>query len=245
MTFSQPPFWASGSSRAGLPHAISGLVTPAIAIEASSVAAATILETRTAHGLVTGDTAVVAGHTGSTPAIDGTYVVTVLTPTTVALPIAVTVAGADGTITRTVAIEPLTVAEGKVLAGLEWAVGDPRDALMTRWIAAARSKLERDTERALLAQTRDVYYDAIRGRTLTLPAQSRPLQAVVSVSSIDAAGAVQVLDPTNYDVDLVSGRLGLSLTGAWPTDLRPFQPYVLRIVSGWPSVAALQADEPM
>jgi len=85
----------------------------------------------------------------------------------------------------------------------------------------------------------------VSGRVLTLPALSKPLQAVVAVSSIDSAGAVQVLNPSNYDVDLVSGRLGLSLAGAWPTDLRPFQPYVLRIVSGWPSVAALQADEPM
>lgn len=244
MTFSQAPYWASGSSRAGLPHAISVLVTPAIAIVASTIANPTVLTTAAPHNLVSGDTVAVLGHIGSTPAIDGSRVATVIDATHLSVPVNVTIAGAGGTVTRTIAADPLTLVQGKLRAGLDWTDGDARDVLMRGFIAAARAKVEKDTAHALLLQTRDVYFDEVSGRVLTLPALSKPLQAVVAVSSIDSAGAVQVLNPSNYDVDLVSGRLGLSLAGAWPTDLRPFQPYVLRIVSGWPSVAALEAEAP-
>jgi uncharacterized phiE125 gp8 family phage protein len=141
-------------------------------------------------------------------------------------------------------LEPVTLLEAKLRAGLDWVAGDPRDGLMTSFIAAARSKVEQDTGLALLTQTRDVSFDAIAG-TLTLPALCKPLQAVTSLKYTDAAGAVQTLAPATYVVDLAGARIGLALGDAWPTDLRPFQPYVLRIVSGWASVALLTAAEPM
>jgi uncharacterized phiE125 gp8 family phage protein len=140
--------------------------------------------------------------------------------------------------------EPLTVAQGKLRAGLEWADGDPRDDLMRGFIAAARSKVEQDTGLALPEQTRDIYLDAVRG-ILTLPALSKPLQALTSITSTDSAGVPHVLDPAIYVVDLASARIGLALTGAWPTDLAPFQPYVLRIVAGWATVELLTADAPL
>jgi hypothetical protein len=71
----------------------------AVAIATSSVAAATVITTSAAHGLVTGDLAIIAGHAGSTPAIDGTYTVTVLTPTTFTIPVTVTIGGTGGTAT--------------------------------------------------------------------------------------------------------------------------------------------------
>jgi uncharacterized phiE125 gp8 family phage protein len=142
-------------------------------------------------------------------------------------------------------IEPLSLTEAKLRAGLDWVGGDPRDALMNGFIAAARAKVEADTGLALLTQTRDVYLDAINGRTIVLPDQSMPLQSVTSIKSTDTAGAVNTLDPANYVVDLASGRIGLALAGAWPTDLRPFQPYVLRIVAGWTSAALLLAAAPL
>lgn len=70
-------------------------------IISSSVAAATVITTTAAHGLTTGMKATIVGHTGSTPAIDGTYVVTVLSPTTFSIPKTVTVAGAGGGFTLT------------------------------------------------------------------------------------------------------------------------------------------------
>lgn len=49
------------------------------------------------HGLTTGDTVIISGHTGSTPSIDGTYTVTVIDEDTFTIPVNVTVAGSGGT----------------------------------------------------------------------------------------------------------------------------------------------------
>jgi uncharacterized phiE125 gp8 family phage protein len=109
---------------------------------------------------------------------------------------------------------------------------------MLGWIAAARQTVEQRTAYALLSQMRDVSFDDITG-DLTLPAQSTPLQAVVSIASVDTAGDVQTLAADQYLVDYESGRIGLALGAAWPSDLRPFQPWTVRIVSGWPSPALI------
>lgn len=69
-----------------------------VAITSSSVANPSVITTPTAHGLVSGELATIAGHAGSTPAINGDHVVTVLTPTTFSIPVNVTVAGAGGTV---------------------------------------------------------------------------------------------------------------------------------------------------
>lgn len=135
--------------------------------------------------------------------------------------------------------EPLSLDEAKLRAGLDWIAGDPRDALMRGFIAAARGKVEQDTGLALLTQIRDIYLDAVPAAwtPLSLPWQSTPLQSVTSVTSTDTAGVPHLLDPSNYVVDVASGRIGVSMTGVWPTDLQSFQPWVIRIVSGWPSAA--------
>jgi len=140
-------------------------------------------------------------------------------------------------------LEPIDLATAKLYARLS-ATDTSLDALIPGFIKTARSKVEQDTGLALLTQTRDVYLDAIAGNTITLPSQSRPLQSVTSFKSTDTVGVVQTLDPSNYVVDLAGGRLGLALGGAWPSDLRPFQPYVLRIVAGWTTVALLAAARP-
>jgi uncharacterized phiE125 gp8 family phage protein len=217
-----------------LAHATSVVVMPAVAIVSSSVAAASVIETLTPHGLASGDTALIAGHDGSTPTINGTRVVTVISPLTFSIPVTVTIAGTGGTVTKTTAAEPFTLAQGLLLAGFEWAAGDVREPLMTGWIAAARQKVEQDTGLALLSQMRDVYFDAITG-DLDLPAQSMPLQSVVSITSVNTAGVVQTVPADQYHVDAVSGRLGLAYGASWPADLRPFQPWIVRLVSGWSS----------
>ena len=136
-------------------------------------------------------------------------------------------------------LEPLTIEQGKLRAGETWPIDDPREALMKGWIAAARSKVELDTGLALLTQTRDVYYDRLPGNVITLPAQSLPLQSVTSVKSVDTAGVTNTLAADQYHVDLGSGRIGLSDIGSWPTDTRGFQPFVIRIVAGYTTVALI------
>lgn len=141
---------------------------------------------------------------------------------------------------RSVLITPsapiLTLTQGKLRAGLDWADGDPRDALMTGFIAAAQQKLETDTGLALLTQVRDLYYDAQLPPILQLPDQALPLQSVASVKAIDTAGVTQTVNAAGYLVDLASARIGLAQGAWWPTDLRPFQPYVIRITAGYAAV---------
>jgi len=71
-----------------------------VTITSSSVANPTVILTSAAHGLTTGDTTVIAGHTGSTPTINGTHVVTVIDTTHFSIPVNVTVGGTGGTSQR-------------------------------------------------------------------------------------------------------------------------------------------------
>lgn len=132
-------------------------------------------------------------------------------------------------------IEPLTLAEAQLRAELFWVADAARDALMNGFISAARAKVEHDTGLALLTQTRDLYFDRLPNGwgPFNLPSQSTPLQSVTTIKTVDTAGVTNTLNAANYIVDTASGRIALSQTGTWPTDLRSFQPWVIRIVSGW------------
>lgn len=68
-----------------------------ITITSSSVANPTVI-TATAHKLRTGDGIVIAGHSGSTPSLNGNHTVTVVTDDTVTIPVNVTVGGTGGTL---------------------------------------------------------------------------------------------------------------------------------------------------
>src|SRR5262245_5722832 len=67
-----------------------------ITIVSSSVASPTSILTSTPHGLTSGDSVTITGHTGSTPSINGTHVATVVDPTHFTIPVNVTVGGTGG-----------------------------------------------------------------------------------------------------------------------------------------------------
>jgi len=71
-----------------------------VSVSSSSVANPTVITTSSAHGLASGDTVIIASHTGSTPSINGTYVVTVTDATHFTIPVNVTVGGTGGTVQR-------------------------------------------------------------------------------------------------------------------------------------------------
>lgn len=73
-----------------------GRQSAAVTITSSSVANPTVITTATPHGRTTGDTVEISGHSGSTPAIDGNYVVTVTGASTFTIPVNVTVGGTGG-----------------------------------------------------------------------------------------------------------------------------------------------------
>ena len=124
--------------------------------------------------------------------------------------------------------EPLSLDQAKLRSGVEWASGDSREALLREFIAAARAKVEVDTELSLLTQTRDIVVDNDGSGRLVLPAGSQPLQTVVSLSLVDAAGFITVVDPGAYSVD-VFGRVLLTY--------RTTSALQLRVIAGWPTPA--------
>lgn len=69
-----------------------------VTITSSSVASPTVVTTAAPHGLVSAQSVLIAGHAGSTPTINGTRVVTVISPTTFSIPVNVTVGGTGGTV---------------------------------------------------------------------------------------------------------------------------------------------------
>lgn len=71
-----------------------------IGITSSSVANPTVITTAKPHGLATGDIILIAGHTGSSPTVNGQRTVTVTGASTFTIPVNVTVAGTGGTFVR-------------------------------------------------------------------------------------------------------------------------------------------------
>lgn len=131
--------------------------------------------------------------------------------------------------------EPLTLAEGKLRAGLDWAADDPRDELMEAMIKAARLKWELDTGMALLTQTRVLRYDEVPP---VLELIVRPLVSVESVTLANQDGTTTVVAPSFYTVDLDGSRIAFSDTV--PSGARYFQPWAITVVAGY----ALPEDIP-
>ena len=69
-------------------------------ISSNTLANPTVVTTTTAHGYVSGDTVVISGS-NSTPTINGSRVVTVISPTTFSVPVNVTTAGTAGSVYNT------------------------------------------------------------------------------------------------------------------------------------------------
>lgn len=86
--------------RAALEVALNGMagIIPAVTISSSSVAAATVITTASAHGLTSGVSVTIAAHSGSTPSINSSYIITVTGASTFTIPVAVTIAGTGGTV---------------------------------------------------------------------------------------------------------------------------------------------------
>jgi hypothetical protein len=70
-----------------------------VPITSSSVANPSVITTPVPHGLTSGQTILIAGHSGSSPTINGERTVTVVTATTFTIPVNVTVGGTGGTFT--------------------------------------------------------------------------------------------------------------------------------------------------
>jgi uncharacterized phiE125 gp8 family phage protein len=111
--------------------------------------------------------------------------------------------------------EPLTLEEAKRFLRI---TTDAEDDVVAALIAAARKRIERGTELALITQTVEVKLDGFWGScAIELPMP--PLQEVVSVQYLDTAGALQTLPADTYKVSTHRrpGRVWLASGKSWPT----------------------------
>jgi len=76
---------------------VSALGSP-VAVTSSSVADPSVITTAT-HTFQTGDSVTIAGHSGSTPAINSTHTITRIGATSFSIPVNVTIGGTGGTAT--------------------------------------------------------------------------------------------------------------------------------------------------
>jgi uncharacterized phiE125 gp8 family phage protein len=128
--------------------------------------------------------------------------------------------------------EPLTLAEGKLRAGLDWPDGDPRDDLMKGFITAARQQVEKDTGLALIKQTRDVTLAIVPGAPVPLPMHALPLIAITETT--DGATPARVrIDADRRTLTVIDDPLADAVVRSW------------RIESGWADAATLKADAPL
>ena len=74
--------------------------TVSVVITSSSVANPSNILCAAVHGLTTGDSVLIAGHSGETPSIAGRHTVTVVDTTNFTIPVNVTVGGTGGTISK-------------------------------------------------------------------------------------------------------------------------------------------------
>jgi hypothetical protein len=91
---------ASGNTQASSHDWTTHARAVVIPITSSSVANPSVITTPAPHKLTTGQKVLIAGHAGSTPAINGEQTVTVTGPNTFTIPVNVTVGGAGGTLTH-------------------------------------------------------------------------------------------------------------------------------------------------
>ena len=112
------------------------------------------------------------------------------------------------------ALEPLSLEEAKRFLRI---TSNAEDDVVAALVAAARKRIERGTELALITQTVEVKLDGFWGScAIELPMP--PLQEVVSVEYLDAAGAIQTLASDTYKVSTHRrpGRVWLASGKSWP-----------------------------
>lgn len=134
--------------------------------------------------------------------------------------------------------EPVSLAEAKK----HLRVDHPEDdATIARYLFAARRHLENVTGFVLLSQTFDLTLDWFPcGRDpIVLPRS--PAMSVSSISYVDTAGASQVWDVANYQVDIsaIPGRVRPAPNVTWPSTRQQMAAVTVRFVAGHASTAVL------
>jgi len=143
--------------------------------------------------------------------------------------------------------EPITLADLRLQLGIMDDESTERDAVLLANIKAARIWIEWFTCRALITQSWGYYADAfprlIRDRPLTDFIDLKlDLQSVASINYINEDGLLIPLDPTSYQVDLISSRVLPAYGMSWPNTRVSPNAVQISYVSGYANAAAVPED---
>jgi uncharacterized phiE125 gp8 family phage protein len=127
------------------------------------------------------------------------------------------------------AAEPVSVSEFKEHSRI---TETAEDALLARYIEAARSNTETFLNRALITQTWDYFIDGFY-HCIEMPLG--PLQSVTEISYVDTAGDPQVLSTSIYTVDADSdpGRIYEAYGQTWPMVRDEPKAVTIRFIAGY------------
>ena len=132
-------------------------------------------------------------------------------------------------------VDPVSLDDAKLY--LRVAHSD-EDGLILSQVKAAARKVKEDTRRALTTETWDQAVDRfpVSG---PLEVLLSPLLTVTSITVYAADDTSSVLASSNYVVDTYSvpGRVFLSTTGAWPSNVRSYLAGVIRFTCGFGATA--------
>ena len=125
--------------------------------------------------------------------------------------------------------EPITLEEVKLHLKIDTA---DDNTLITDLIKTARMLIEKETKRAFITQTWQMYFD-LAPHVIEIP--KPPLQSVESITVIDSDGEETPVDPGDYMVDASEnspGRVTPKIGYIWPYH-RGFASFVVEFEAGY------------
>ena len=134
--------------------------------------------------------------------------------------------------------EPVSLAEAK----LQLRAGDDEDTLITALIVTAREAAQHELGRALITQDWERVLDAFPAAELQLGMP--PVQSILQVQYVDAAGALQTLAPAAYTLDAENAQDAFALPAlgySWPATLDTANAVRVRFRCGYGEAAAVPA----
>lgn len=132
------------------------------------------------------------------------------------------------------AVEPVTLEAVKNHLKVD---SNDDNLLITALITTARQLAEKETHRAFITQTWQMYLDSAAAE-IEIP--KPPLQQVIDIKIIDDAGNESVVNSTLYDVDWSEnspGRVRLKSGCSWPSH-RGFASFIIEFKVGYGDAAA-------
>lgn len=136
-------------------------------------------------------------------------------------------------------IEPVTLDEAKKQVEVAASIG-AHDVHLNRLIKTARFAVERDTGRALITQTRDLYLDQWPCGLDPIYLPGAPLIAISAITYLDTDGATQTLSSSVYRASIYRepGVVMLAHQQSWPAVRYVIDTIKVRYTCGYGSTAA-------